>query len=31
MLGEVGDEVYDWVDFILDVNREDRDKGIPVD
>ena len=31
MLGEVGDEVYDWVDFILDVNREDENNGIPVE
>lgn len=29
MLGDVGDEVYDWVDFILDVNREDKD--IPIE
>lgn len=29
MLGEIGDEVYDWVDFILDVNRED--KNIPIE
>lgn len=31
MLEEVGDEVYDWVDFILDVNREDEKKRIPVE
>lgn len=29
MLDEVDDEVFDWVDFILDINREDE--GIPVE
>jgi len=24
MLDEIGEEVFDWVDFILDVNREDE-------
>lgn len=31
MLDEIGDEVYDWVDFILDVNREDELNGTPID
>lgn len=31
MLDEIGDEVYDWVDFILDVNREDELTGTPID
>lgn len=31
MLDEIGDEVYDWVDFILDVNREDAAAGIPIE
>lgn len=31
MLGEVGDEVFDWIDFILDVNREDEKNQIPVE
>lgn len=31
MLDEIGDEVYDWVDFILDVNREDATAGIPIE
>lgn len=31
MLDEVGDEVYDWVDFILDVNREDELNHIPIE
>lgn len=30
MLDEIGEEVYDWVDFILDVNREDEKNQIPV-
>lgn len=31
MLDEIGDEVFDWVDFILDVNREDEAAGIPIE
>ena len=31
MLGEVGDSTYDWIDFIIDVNREDTQKGIPIE
>ncbi len=31
MLDEIGDEVYDWVDFILDVNREDDANGTPIE
>lgn len=31
MLGEIGEEVFDWVDFILDVNREDEKNQVPVD
>ena len=31
MLGEIGDEVYDWVDFILDINREDEAARIPIE
>lgn len=31
MLDEIGDEVYDWVDFILDVNREDEENQTPIE
>lgn len=31
MLEEIGDEVYDWVDLILDVNREDEKNHVPVE
>lgn len=31
MLEEIGEEVFDWVDFILDVNREDEEAGIPIE
>lgn len=31
MLEEVGNEVFDWVDFILDVNREDEKNGTPIE
>lgn len=31
MLGEIGEEVFDWVDFILDVNREDTVNNIPIE
>lgn len=31
MLDEIGDEVYDWVDFILDVNREDELANTPIE
>ena len=31
MLDEIGDEVYDWVDFILDVNREDEINQTPIE
>ena len=31
MLEEIGDEVYDWVDLILDVNREDEKNHAPVE
>lgn len=31
ILNEINDEVYDWIDFILDVNREDEKNNIPVD
>ena len=30
MLDEVDDEVFDWIDFILDVNREDETNQVPV-
>lgn len=29
MLGEIGEETFDWVDFILQCNREDKD--IPIE
>lgn len=31
MLGEIGEEVFDWVDFILDVNREDEKNEVPIE
>lgn len=31
MLDEVGEESFDWVDFILDVNREDERTETPVE
>ena len=31
MLDEIGDEVFDWVDFILDANREDEAAGLPIE
>lgn len=31
MLDEIGDEVFDWVDFILDVNREDERNETPIE
>ena len=31
ILGEIDEAAYDWVDFILDVNREDEEAGVPVE
>ena len=30
MLEEIGEEVFDWIDFILDVNREDEKNHMKV-
>lgn len=31
MLDRIGEEVYDWIDFILDINREDERNNIPIE
>lgn len=31
MLDEIGDEVFDWVDFVLEVNREDEQNKVPIE